>query len=114
MAGSFMRGVSYIDNPRLRRNVGNKLKPKSKSSGDSENDNKKKPQKRLNDYSNSGSPSYDTSVNQSTARSQPEPSTLKTGETQQLQSPTRSRGGQASAESPKAPSKTRAKKEIKT
>jgi hypothetical protein len=118
MAGSFMRGISYLDRVRTPRR-------KKRNSGDDENDESNETEKQkkkhvikpLNTGDGNDYPDQDKSTKHYAIRTQPEPSTLKTGETQRVQAPTSARQDQASttvSPSPKSYRKPTAKKEIKT
>ncbi len=112
VAGSFIRGISYIE--RTRRRAKGK-RGGNGNSGEDEDDNnneQQQPKRKKSSFNNNtdGYTNYDdTPADRHSAKARPESSSLKTGETQRMESP----GEQTATESPKKTPKPRAKKKSK-
>jgi hypothetical protein len=105
IAGSFMRGISYLDRARKpRRGV-------RRSGRDDEN---KKVKKRAPRQIDNNYPEQDARANRRATKTQQEPSDLKTGETKRAQRPVREESEAAEIPRSKSARKPRIKKEIKT
>jgi hypothetical protein len=121
MAGSFMRGVGYLkpakrQKPDATESGGGSNKGK-KSNSNNGSDYKKLQNRPLNNSADVRYADHGTSVNRNAVITRPEPSSLKTGKTQQVQASTRSRREQAVvgvAKSTSTPKELTVKKEIKT
>ena len=108
IAGSFMRGVSYLDRIRKpRRRGGN-------SGSNDQSGEKKKSKKRAPGQVDNKYPDQDTRVNRHAIRTRQESSGLKTGETKRVQEPNKEEPVVAESPRPKAARRPTAKKEIKT
>lgn len=121
IAGSFIRGISYIERSRKRRKGKSKDAGDDDGDGDNENGSQKgNKSKKRSSPSNNGNTSrnysdydYDTNANHQVSRAQHEPSNLKTGETQHLEATPQPRAG-STAKKSKASPRTKPKKEINT
>lgn len=119
IAGSFIRGISYIERSRRRR----KSKKGSDDDDDSEdtnqNGNKSKKRNRSSSGGNGSAGTsysdydYDATNNSRAARTQPEPN-LKTGEMQRLEKSDQPRGKPNASKSSRKSSRPKIKKDIQT
>ena len=114
VAGSFIRGVSYLDRTRRPRKRGG---GDDEDTGDEEEKKKKQRKKRAKRIGDNDQDrkDHDTSIDRHAIRTRTEPSRLKTGETQRAQTSDQAEQNHPAATKPAAEQpRKKTKKEIKT